>query len=596
MTDLYDSLGDEASVGGPAVAVAATPERFPPRPYQVERIDGACDAFATARSVLLVMATGTGKTATMTHIGKRRRHLGPVLFVVHKDDLVQQAAKAFRESMPGIRLEIEKAEEYATLAADVVVASNMSMWKERRLQRFPRDHFKTLFIDECHRCTRKNKTYANIVDWFTGAKILGATATPDRKDELAMGEMFEVALPAYDILDGIGDGFLVPVVQQLEVIEGYDISGLALAGEDFDETELDKIMRQEKVLHGVAAAAVKYSNMVNVWGAERPTLIFASSVAHSKLLADILNRRHARDGSGTAASIDCKTFKTHEVRSILDRFREGQFRYLVNFDMVGEGTDLPECRVVVQARPTGSRKVYAQQIGRVTRPTKAIVQALNEASSAAERHMIIKASDKPTGLAVDIVGNSGRHKLVIQLTDMLGGKYSDEVVDAARRAIAKKGGRGNVSEELREAAKRHEAEQLAKRRNFIVDVELSSRPVDPFDVLDLSTAREPGWHKGRLPSDAQKAALERNGIERRRVEGMTFWEATQTLDAIYERRKKGLCTVKQAMMLRKFGENDSGVTFEQATKILDEIARNGWRPRTSGLNNAPNGGALPVSG
>src|SRR5207245_7043088 len=102
------------------------------------------------------------------------------------------------------------------------------------------------------------------------------------------------------------------------------------------------------------------------------------------------------------------------------------------------------------------------------------------------------------------------------------------------------------------------------------------RDVDPFDVLDIQPTREPGWHRGRLPTPKQLECIKKFGVET--PKDLSFWKASQLIGNLIARSRAKLCTYRQAKLLRKFGE-DPNVKFNQASEIITAIKSNGWQPR-----------------
>jgi hypothetical protein len=101
-----------------------------------------------------------------------------------------------------------------------------------------------------------------------------------------------------------------------------------------------------------------------------------------------------------------------------------------------------------------------------------------------------------------------------------------------------------------------------------------ARVVDPFDVLDIQTRREPAWHKGRQATPKQVAYLERCGVKQ--ADGMAFVDASQLIGTLIKRREKGLCTYKQAKILRRHVDV-SELGFSEASGLIDRLAKNNWK-------------------
>lgn len=571
------------------VPAASAVSLIRPRLYQVEAVGAAWhDLYVEQlQSTMLLMATGTGKTVTFATLCKKglAEGLKRILILVHRDELVWQAKRMIEAVCTDVLVEVEGGDRFAERAAQVgvprskvVIGMKDSLWLDYRLKSFNRDEFDLIVVDECHHCIPQNKTYWNIILWFQTAKLIGVTATADRTDELALGMAYKNVAYEYDILTAINDGWLVPIVQQYETVTGYDLSGLKSfkSKSDFSDAEIARHVTKEKPLHGLAEACVKYSN----WGGEeRPTLVFCASVNHAKSLAEILNRRHYKDGSGRAVSITNDQFADiNERRKVIDAYRMGEYRYIVNYGILTEGFDAAETRVVVIGRVTKSRMLYAQMAGRGLRTSGSITDPLGDAASSEQRKALIRASTKPSCLLVDPVGNSGVHKLVVSSADLLGGHYEDEVVEMAKQRTFEKGGRSNINHELREAKRILEDRESRRRQDLIITATTTSRTVDPFDLADVVVGREPGWFKGKEPTQRMREMLERNGYTSKMLQGMSFWKAKKIIEDIISRKEKGLATINQLQLLAKHGyEVTKETTFKEASKLIEGLKANNWR-------------------
>src|SRR5262249_7704252 len=149
------------------------------------------------------------------------------------------------------------------------------------------------------------------------------------------------------------------------------------------------------------------------------------------------------------------------------RYKRGEFQFLCNCGLFLEGFDETRIANVVIARPTKSRALYAQMIGRGTRPLPGLVD--ENWMEADDRKEAIAQSTKPRLLVLDFVGNSGRHKLV-SCADILGGKCTDDVIEKATAAARKKSTLGepaNVMEEIRLAQQQAEEEERRRRQAVI---------------------------------------------------------------------------------------------------------------------------------
>jgi hypothetical protein len=181
-------------------------------------------------------------------------------------------------------------------------------------------------------------------------------------------------------------------------------------------------------------------------------------------------------------------------------------------------------------------------------------------------------------LVLDFVGNAGRHKLVTT-ADVLGGRELDDVVERAKEKAVEAGNAGravDMTEALAEAAREREDAERRRRASVVAKAKYRAESVNPFDVFDIAPTREPGWHKGRPATEGQVNALRKSKIPEVEIAKLGFHAASQLLNRLMKRRRDGLCTYKQAALLRKYNR-DPDVTFEAASAEIDRIAQNGWK-------------------
>lgn len=530
-----------------------------------------------AKSALVVAPTGTGKTVVMGETCRRFPKPKRIMLLAHRDELIRQAAEKIGR-MTGELCEIEKAELESnecswTKKARIVVASVQTLNSQRngkyRMEKFDPLEFGLLLTDEAHHATAS--TYRRVFDYFSRnpeIRHVGVTATPDRADEEALGQIYETVAFEYQIVDAINDGWLVPIEQQFVQVEGLDLSGATHKVTtndrgDISDATIARIFKDEAILHRVVDPTFELAG-------DQQTIVFASSVDHAERMAEIFNR-HRRS---CAACIHGKTDIETRQR-LLQKFSQGEFQFLCNMGVFLEGFDEPRIGVVAMARPTKSRSLYAQAIGRGTRPLPGVVDGL---LTPEERRAAIANSPKTSVLCLDFVGNSGRHKLCCT-ADILGGNETDAVVEKATANAKKKAARGervNMQVEIEVARHELEEEHREARRSVIAKAKFSTKAVNPFDVFDIVPRREPGWHKGRKPTAGQVSALERFKVDRETIEKMSFCQASQALDELCKRAKEGRCTLKQAKILARFGL-DTNVSFDEASGMIDQLAKNKWK-------------------
>lgn len=526
-------------------------------------------------SALMVMATGLGKTETFLQIA--RDWPGRVLILAHRRELISQPRERYAKRY-GEWPEMEMADWHASTKllhdrCHVTVGSVQTMCSSKRLARWDPKSFDLAIVDEAHHAPCAS--YRKVIDHFRSGnpdlRILGATATPNRMDEVSLGQIFEEVPVNLGIDWGIANGWLVPVDQYFVPIDEIDWSRCKAENGDLKERDVDAVMGQEKVLHGMARAIVD---------ANKQTIVFTPRASANSLTgvarrcSEIINRY---TNSQEAFWVNAST-ETYVRDSLLSRFKDRELKFFCNIEIATEGFDAPSTECVAIGRPTKSTSFYCQMIGRGLRPLPGVVDGL---ATPEERRAAIANSDGPRLLVMDFVGNSGKHKLVSVL-DVLGGNYEDSVLEAAKERARKSGRPCKVGELLDYSAKKALEERQRQlhanaRKRLVADVSYRLVKVDPFDVMGVSCGREPGWHRGRLPSEKQVDALKRFGVEPEKIAEMSFWQAHRMMDELIRNSKEHRATYKQRRTLLRYGE-PADVSFDEARQLIDAIAANGWRP------------------
>ena len=494
------------------------------RDFQLAAVDSVLSAFDDGkRTCLITLPTGTGKTVVFCHIAKAMLAKGRVLILAHREELIEQAAEKI-QAVIGIKPDIEMGLRWAMERsrfldpAQVVVSSVQTQVRDKRRHRFDPSKFSLVIVDESHHAPAKS--YRKVIDYYRSnpdCHLLGVTATPDRCDKMALGSVFEHVAFDYEIEQAIEDGWLVPIQQQYIVCTDLDFSGMHKVAGDLNVEELSQLMEREKSLHAMVDPTIRIVG-------ERKTIFFAVSVMQAERTAEIFNRHR----EGMARCVFVKT-PTDERREIFADYATGRFQVLVNVGVATEGFDCPGIEVVAVGRPTMSRALYAQMIGRGTRPVTGLVDPI-EASDA--RRAAILASAKPSLLVLDFVGNSGKHKLVSTL-DILGGKMPDDVCEWCRKNQEQSGTAFDVTEEMKRAKREKEDRERAqadKRAALMARADYAARSVNPFRSYDrFNSQAKPRYWYFKPASDKQKAVLARYKVD---STNMTIAQASTAIDEI----------------------------------------------------------------
>lgn len=517
------------------------------RPYQQqarERIHAEWEN-GHART-LLVLPTGTGKTIVFASVAADQVRAGDrVLILAHRGELLEQAADKLQRST-GLVSAVEKAD--ATCLNTwfrVVVGSVQTLQRTARLERFPRDYFGTIIIDEAHHAITDG--YRRILDYFGSAKVLGVTATPDRGDMRNLGEVFDSLAFEYKLTDAIKEGYLCRIMAQTIPLK-LDISSVTMSGGDYAVGDLGTAL--DPYLEQIAAEMAQRCK-------GRKTVVFLPLIKTSQKFRDLLNSHGFRAAEVNGQSTDRK--------EVLADFDAGKYNVLCNSMLLTEGWDCPSVDCVVVLRPTKVRSLYSQMVGRGTR----------------------LSPGKSDLLLLDFLWMTDKHELC---------RPADLVCEdrAVARQMTENLAQTGCPEDIEEAAVQASEDVVAQREEALAKQleeqrRKKARLVDPLQY-EMSIQAEDlagyvpafGWEAGP-PSAEQTAALEKMGILPDAVE--SAGKASLLLDRLNKRRAEGLTTPKQIRVLERYGFQSVGTwSFDAAKHMIDRIAAGGWRGVPKGVN------------
>lgn len=517
------------------------------RPYQ----QGARDAIhaewdAGHTRTLLVLPTGTGKTIVFASVAADQVRAGDrVLILAHRGELLEQAADKLQRST-GLVSAVEKAESTCLDSwFRVVVGSVQTLQRTARLERFPQDYFGTIIIDEAHHAITDG--YRRILDYFSGAKVLGVTATPDRGDMRNLGEVFDSLAFEYKLTDAIKEGYLCKIMAQTIPLQ-LDITSVTMSGGDYAVGDLGTAL--DPYLEQIAAEmAVRCKG--------RKTVVFLPLIKTSQKFRDLLNTYGFRAAEVNGQSDD--------RRQVLADFDAGKYNVLCNSMLLTEGWDCPSVDCVVVLRPTKVRSLYSQMVGRGTRlsPGKTDLLLLDFLWMT-DKHELCRPAD--------LVCED--RTVARQMTEHLAETGCPEDIEEAA---------AQASEDVvaqREEALAKQLEEQRRKKAKLVDPLQYEMSIQAEDLAGYVPAF--GWEAGP-PSEQQTAALEKLGILPDAVE--SAGKAALLLDRLNKRRDEGLTTPKQIRCLEKYGFQHVGTwSFEAARHMIDRIAAQGWRGVPKGVN------------
>lgn len=294
-----------------------------------------------------VAPTGAGKTRIYAKLAERfyTKTSKPILIVTPQRNLIEHTVEEIQK-FTSLTISVEMANRRATTDTPVVCATVQSMC--RRLKNFERNRFSLVIFDEVDLAAAKSW---EMIRHHFKAKLYGATATPDRLDGK---KLFAKPHRVATLREMIEKGQLAHLTQTTVAIKDASLLKAKRKGGDFDEKWLSEIFSREQHLHEVVKPLLEKAG-------DRPTLVFAVSVLHAKLLAKLFNRYRP----GCAEWVSGK-MKNAEGR--LAAFKRGEFQFLCNCSLIQRGVDVPAIACIGMARPTMSRTLYLQMLGRGTRP------------------------------------------------------------------------------------------------------------------------------------------------------------------------------------------------------------------------------------
>ena len=353
------------------------------RPYQEEAATSARETWKTDRSALVVLPTGCGKTITALSVAAAAREKQfRVLWLAHRQELLTQPFKAFNAVWPDLAADSGIVQANRNDAsAGTIFASIDTVRNPNRLNDILKHGTPMLVVcDEAHHSMASSwQNVLEHIDQTADKKPfrLGLTATPERTDGKNLGKMWKVAY-SYSMLDAIDEGYLVPIKPVTEYLENLDLSEVAGTG-DYNAAELGKALLKASVVDHTVDALNR-----NAKG--RKVLLFTATVEQARLTAEALERAGWKSAWVSG--------ETHAERraEVLTQFETGNLDVICNCAVLTEGTDLPIADCVVVARPTRSKPLYIQMVGRGVRlaPGKEDCLVIDLAG-ATEEHDLIQA-------------------------------------------------------------------------------------------------------------------------------------------------------------------------------------------------------------
>ena len=509
------------------------------RPYQKSAIDAVKKEWEEGhKKTLLVLPTGTGKTVVFSKIVEECTKDGSkALILAHRGELLDQAADKLAQ-VCGLGSALEKAESTSLGSFyPITVGSIQTLAQEKRLNKFPKNYFKTIVVDEVHHCL--SDSYQRVLKYFDDANILGVTATPDRGDQKSLGKFFDSKAYEYTMHQAVRDGYLCPVKAQMIPLE-LDINNVGISNGDYAVGEIGSAL--EPYLNQIALEMIKYCK-------GRKTVVFLPLIKTSQKFCELLNVHGLKAAEVNGNSSDRE--------KILNDFENGEYDVLCNSMLLTEGWDCPSVDCVIVLRPTKVRSLYQQMVGRGMRlaPNKKELLLLDFLWMT-ERHDLCR----PSAII------SKDQEIATRIDKMMMDKESGIDLMSAEEEAEK-----DIIKE-REDALARELAAMRKKKQKLVDPIQYAFSIASEDLQNY----EPTFAWEMAPaSQKQLDYLEQHGIYADAVtcSGM----ANLLIDKLKNRQFEGLATPRQIRLLERFGFLHVGMwSFESASKMITRISENNW--------------------
>ena len=326
-------------------SIIADPGAIALRPYQETAVNDIRATFANWLRVLFVLPTGGGKTVIFTTISLRTARTGKrVVIVAHRAEIIDQISNAMAQM--GVRH--GRIQAGHPMTSDLVQVGMVQTVARRLGQIAPPA---LLIVDEAHHAVAT--TWAKIIAAWPRAYVLGVTATPERLDGKGLGDIFQTMVLGPTLRELIDGGYLADY-RYLAPPTKIDLSGVGTVAGDYNTGDLEKVLSRAEIIGDVVKHYFEYLN-------GKTAVVFCATIAHARQVAQRFNEARV-----PAAVIDGKM--SPEVRrELVAQLRAGRLKVLTSCDLISEGFDVPAVNGAVLLRPTKSRALHRQQIGRALR-------------------------------------------------------------------------------------------------------------------------------------------------------------------------------------------------------------------------------------
>lgn len=363
-------------------------ETFPPRYYQRIAINRTVEAVANGQQrILLVMATGTGKTYTAFQIIHRLHKSGmkkKILYLADRNILIDQTMrqdfKPFQRIMTKVQQKNPESgyEIYMSLYGQWV-RHDLPQGEKQPYEYMSPDFFDLIIVDECHRSSvKEDSEWRAILNYFSSATQIGLTATPKAVDGANNIEYFGKPVFTYSLRQGIEDGFLAPYRVTKSFIN-VDLEGYEPRKDEVDIYNHplgDQIYTRNLIGRGLhitkrqVIVAKRITEMLKSMGGMVKTIVFCPDQEEAQVMRDLLMEMNQAMVRKNPKYIVRITSDDRVGKSLLDDFIDPDSDYPVvatTSELLSTGVDCKTCGLIVIDKEVNSMTTFKQMVGRGTR-------------------------------------------------------------------------------------------------------------------------------------------------------------------------------------------------------------------------------------
>ncbi|HJJ48852.1 MAG TPA: DEAD/DEAH box helicase family protein [Methanocorpusculum sp.] len=367
-----------------------------PRYYQRIAIDRTVDAVVSGqypgginKRILLVMATGSGKTYTafqIIHRLKEAKVVKNVLYLADRNVLIDQTMK--EDFKPFSKMMVKVSHKQMTSEYEIY----MSLYQQQAAcdadfdtyKNLKPDFFDLIIVDECHRGSADaNSAWRRILEYFSGAVQIGMTATPKENDHVSNSEYFGNALYTYSLKQGIEDGFLAPYkVIRVDIdkdLLGWrprdgqkDRYGKPIADKVYKRPDFDKELvldeRTQLVAHRIVQELETIGRLSS--GRFKKTMVFCDRIEHAERMRQALVNEIGGEASSNSKYVVDITGESPDAKADLENFNDPYSEFPViatTSDLLTTGVNCKTCELIALDKTIASANEFKQIIGRGTR-------------------------------------------------------------------------------------------------------------------------------------------------------------------------------------------------------------------------------------